>query len=186
MKIPFSKDDGKNILETGLSWVISLMMFVYGAAKIQQFRGAIKIDKPIPELSGMELMWAFYDYSLPFALIIGALEVTGALLIFFKRTRLIGCFLTSTILINVILQDFFFDVHIGALFNAISYQLFILIIFWLNRAQIIEAIKMLSSSIKINHKGKKRLTFYALTFLTFAVILTLQHILTSLISQYFN
>ena len=102
MKITFSKQEKIDILENTISWIIVFMMFVYGVGKIAQFNTAIEIEKTLPGLTGMELMWAFYGYSLPFAIIIGLLEILGALLIFFKRTRLLGCILTSTILINII------------------------------------------------------------------------------------
>ncbi len=186
MKIEFTKEEKKDILETGISWVVVLMMSVYGIAKIQQFDSVLNPNTPLVELSGMELMWTFYDYSLPFALIIGAFEIIGAILIFFKRTRLIGCLLTSTILINIILQDFFYGVNVGALFNAISYQIIILIILWLNRNILKKTYKTITTLIKPSCKGKKRTITYGITFLVFIIILTTQHILTSLVGQYLN
>ena len=42
-------------------------MFIYGGGKLIQFDGAAKIDKTVLELTGMELMWAFYGYSKSFA-----------------------------------------------------------------------------------------------------------------------
>lgn len=82
-------------------------MFIYGFGKLFQFEGAAEIDKTVSELNGMQLMWAFYGYSKSFAITLGIFEVIGGLLILIKRTRIIGCLFTSTILINVILQDIF-------------------------------------------------------------------------------
>ena len=183
MKITFSKQEKIDILESTISWIIVFMMFVYGVGKIAQFNTAIEIEKTLPELTGMEIMWAFYGYSLPFAIIIGLLEILGALLIFFKRTRLIGCILTSTILINIILQDIFFNVHTGALITAIILQLFIFIILWMNKSTVIEVFKLLTKNATEKQPFKKRATIFIITFIAFVTLLFLQHHLISFISH---
>ncbi len=137
------KKDKIEIFENAISWVVVLAMFIYGGAKIIQFDGSTEIDKTVSELSGMELMWAFYGYSKSFALIIGFLEIIGGILILIKKTRIIGCLFTSTILVNVILQDIYFEIHSGALKAAILYQLLIIIILWLHRRKLIQGIKAL-------------------------------------------
>ena len=98
-----NKKDKIEILENAISWVVVLAMLVYGGAKLGQFDGAANIDKTVSELTGMELMWAFYGYSKAFALTIGIFEIIGGILILIKRTRIIGCLFTSTILVNIIL-----------------------------------------------------------------------------------
>ena len=72
----------------------------------------------------------------------------GGLLILINRTRIIGCLFTSTILVNVIFQDIYFGVHLGALKAAILYQLLILIILLLNKDKLIMSIKTLLISEK--------------------------------------
>jgi heme/copper-type cytochrome/quinol oxidase subunit 2 len=64
----FDKKDKLEIFENAISWIIVLAMFIYGGAKIIQFDGAAEIDKTVSELTGMELMWAFYGYSKSFAI----------------------------------------------------------------------------------------------------------------------
>ena len=139
----WTKRDHFEVFENAISWIVVLGMFIYGGAKLIQFDGAAETDKAISELSGMELMWAFYGYSKAFAITLGIFEITGGILIFIKRTRLIGCLFTSVILINVILQDIFFEVHNGALKAAILYQVLILLILWLNREKVFRSIKTL-------------------------------------------
>tara|TARA_B100000809_G_scaffold3027_1_gene3367 strand:+ start:6824 stop:7423 length:600 start_codon:yes stop_codon:yes gene_type:complete len=183
MNITFSKQEKIDILENTISWIIVLMMLVYGVGKFMQFNGAIEVNKTLPELTGMELMWAFYGYSLPFSIIIGLLEILGAVLIFFKRTRLIGCILTSTILVNIILQDIFFNVHTGALITAIILQLFVFIILWMNKSTVIEVFKLLTKNSTKKQPLKKRATIFSITFIAFVTLLFLQRHLISFISH---
>ena len=118
-------------------------MFIYCGAKIIQFDGALETNKRVSEMTGMQLMWAFYGYSKPFALSIGIMEITGGILMLIKRTRIVGCLFVSTILINVILQDIFYEVHVGALRAAIIYQLLIIFILYFNREKLIQSLKLL-------------------------------------------
>ena len=143
-------------------------MLVYGIAKVMQFKGAVEVDKFVSEMTGMELMWAFYGYSRPFQLLLGVLEVSGGLLILFKRTRLIGGILATTILVNIILQDIFYGVNQGALQAAILYQVCIFGFFWLNKTQIIKTLQVLTQN-KIDWSDKKRL-FIKLSFAFFLFV----------------
>jgi hypothetical protein len=149
----FDKKDKLEIFDNAISWVVVFAMLVYGFGKMVQFENPTLLDKTVSEMTGMELMWAFYGYSKAFPLILGLLEITGGLLILFRPTRLIGCLFTSTILINVIIQDILFGVHIGALKAAILYQVLILIVLWLNKEQLISSIKGLL--LMKENKGSK-------------------------------
>ena len=86
-------------------------------------------------------MWAFYGYSYNFSLLIGFFEILGAILIFFRKTRLIGSIFTSFILCNIIIQDYIFDII--ALKTAIFYQFLLLIIMFFNKKKLEEAFKSL-------------------------------------------
>ena len=174
----FTKKDKIEIFENAISWIIVFAMFVYGGAKIIQFNGAFAIDKSVSELTGMELMWAFYGYSKSFAITLGIFEIIGGLLILIKRTRIIGCLFTSTILVNVILQDIFYDVHLGALRAAILYQLLILIILWMNKEKLIRSIKVLLASTKIEQTKLKYFTKLLIAFAIFIVLRILEYYIT--------
>lgn len=122
-----------------LNWImvfiVSISMLFYGLGKIVQFEhitGSINLD----EITGQELMWAFYGYSKTYPLIIGFFEIMGAMLLLFRRTRIFACFLLTTILFNIILQDIIYEVNQGALFSAIYYQLLIFIILSFNYKQV--------------------------------------------------
>lgn len=173
-----NQKDKIEIFENAISWIIVLAMFIYGGIKIVQFDGAAEMDKTVSELSGMELMWAFYGYSKAFALTIGIFEIIGGILILIKRTRIIGCLFTSTILVNVILQDIYFGVHSGALKAAILYQLLILIILWLNREKLIQGIRALLESTKIKQTKTKFIVKLLIAFALFVGLRILEYYLT--------
>lgn len=173
-----NKNDKTEIFENAISWIVALAMFIYGASKIIQFDGAAEIDKLVADMTGMELMWAFYGYSKAFAIILGIFELIGAVLIMNKRTRIIGCLFTSTILVNVIIQDIFFGVHLGALKAAILYQIWILVILWLNRERVIRGIKTLIRSNTITQSKSKFFVKFLLSFGLFAFIRVIEYFLT--------
>ncbi|MCB4800288.1 hypothetical protein [Neotamlana laminarinivorans] len=174
----FTKKDKIEIIENAISWIVVLAMFIYGGAKLIQFDGASEIDKTVSEMTGMELMWAFYGYSKSFTITLGVFEIIGGLLILIKRTRIIGCLFTTTILVNVIFQDIYFGVHLGALKAAIIYQLLILIILWLNKEKLINSIKTLLTSNKTEQTKNKFFVKLLIAFGIFVGLRVLEFLIT--------
>ncbi len=72
-------------------------MMMYGVGKIVQFPATVGITKKVSELSGQELMWAFYGYSKSFPTILGILETLGGVLLLFRKTRLLSIILLTPI-----------------------------------------------------------------------------------------
>ena len=174
----FEKTDKIEILESAFSYIVVFAMFIYGGAKIVQFEGALETRKSVAELTGMQLMWAFYSYSKPFAIILGVFEIAGGILMFFKRTRILGCLFVSTILVNVILQDIFYEVHIGALRAAIIYQILILVILWFNREKLIQSFKILTALKDLNEPRNKVSIKILLSVIFFVTIRILEFYVT--------
>ena len=167
----FDKKDKSDIFENAISWIVVLAMLIYGLGKVAQFEDAVNIERTVAEMTGMELMWAFYSYSKSFVITLGVIEVIGGILLLIKRTRIIGCLFTSTILVNVILQDIYFGVHLGALKAAILYQLLILIILWLNREKLIRSLKTLLESNKAQQPKAK---FFIKLLIAFGIFIGLR------------
>jgi hypothetical protein len=174
----FTQKDKVEIIENAISWVVVFAMFVYGIGKVVQFRGATETGKMVSEMTGMELMWAFYGYSQAFALTLGVFELLGGLLILIKKTRIIGCLFTTAILVNVILQDIYFGVHVGALKAAILYQLLIVIILWLNKEKLIESIKIVLASETVQQTRAKFFVKLLIAFVLFVVLRGLEYYIT--------
>jgi len=123
-------------------------------------------------------MWAFYGYSKPFAITLGILEITGGILMLIKRTRLVGCLLVTSILVNVILQDIFYSVNIGALRAAIIYQFFIIIIFWFNKDRVLQCFKILTKTGANNNSRKKYLVILLFSATIFVLLRILEYYIT--------
>lgn len=174
----FDKKDKVEIVENAISWIVVFAMFVYGGAKLFQFDSSANIDKTVSEMTGMELMWAFYGYSKAFEITLGILEITGGLLILFKKTRIIGCLFTSAILVNIIFQDIFYRVHLGALRSAILYQILIVIIVWFNKKKFVRSIKTLLQSKKIEQPTIKLFLKLFIAFLLFVGLRIAEYYLT--------
>ena len=166
------------ILENAFSYMVVLAMLAYGFGKLVQFNGAADIDMKVSEMTGMQLMWAFYGYSKPFVLTLGALEIIGGILMLLKRTRLIGCLFVSTILINIILQDIFYGVNIGALRAAIIYQILIITILYINRAKIIKIWKILINREKRDTTLKNNLLILLISGILFIIFRILEYYIT--------
>lgn len=126
------KRDLARILELAFRWHVALSLFVYGIAKTVQFTPTAEVSAPVNTLTGQQLMWAFYGYSLGYAKFLGVVEMLGAGLLLFRRTTLFGCLVVTTVLVNVIVQDIVFGVLEGALRAAIIYQVFTVVILLLN------------------------------------------------------
>ncbi len=173
-----SKNDKLQIFENAITWIVVFAMFVYGAGKIVQFNGANQMEKSVSQLTGMELMWAFYGYSFKFAIFLGILEITSGILMLINKTRLIGCLVATTILVNVIVQDLVFGVHIGALRAAILYQVIICIIFWLNKEKLITTFKNLLVSNSYSESTNKVIIKLGIAFFLFVAIRVLEYFIT--------
>ena len=82
-------------------FTVSISMVSYAIFKPLQFP---KIDfNQIKEpLSGHQIMWLFYGYSKAYVILIGLLELLGAIILLYRKTRILGCLLLTTILTNII------------------------------------------------------------------------------------
>ena len=173
-----TKKDKIEILGNAFSYIVIFAMFAYGAGKIVQFKNAVNITKTLADMTGMELMWAFYGHSFAYVVTVGILEITGGILMLIKKTRIIGCLFVSAILINIILQDIFFGVNLGALKAVIIYQSLILIILWINKEKLIHSIKLLYSSNKVDQSKKKLGIKLLLSFLLFVILRIVEYYIT--------
>lgn len=174
----FSTKDKLEILENAITWIVTFAMFVYGTGKIVQFDGAVQIRKAVSQMTGMQLMWAFYGYSKAYALTIAIMEISGGILLLIKKTRVIGCLFLSTLLVNIILQDIYFNVHIGALKAAVLYQFLILIILWLNKEKLIQSLKLLINNAKPEQSKTKFLIKLLVAFILFALLRIAEYYIT--------
>lgn len=147
-----TKKEFLNISQWSFVIFVALYMSIYGGGKFLQFGETSAYTRPLFSYQGMDLMWAFYAYSKTYTVILGLFEILGSLLFLIPKTRIIGGLVLSTILINVILQDYFYEVHRGAMANAITYQILIIIVLFMNKEKLLAMIKSSSNSFSFPRK----------------------------------
>lgn len=106
----------KVLLQTILRYHIGLTLILYGLAKVflLQF-GSLDINDLETNLgnqSGMGFLWKFMSYSDFYSISTGLIEVTGGVLVLFRRTTFIGAFILFIAMVNVVLVDIGYDVSV--------------------------------------------------------------------------
>jgi hypothetical protein len=90
-----------------------------------------KLDLPYRSFSPPDLFWTFFSHSYLFSCIIGGLQIVGAMLLLFRRTRLVGAFVLLPVLANILLMDIFYQigpsvvVHASIMMAGVLYFIFI-------------------------------------------------------------
>lgn len=162
--------DWKRILDISLRVFVAASLGIYGIAKVVQFGDTSSIDTPLNQLSGMQLMWAFFGYTKTLPIIIGVMQVGGGLMLLFQRTKLLGALILTPILINIILFDIFYEVG-GVVYYAILYQLAIVMILFLEKERVLAALKCLTENIPLaKFFSREAVIGYAFGILLFLLI----------------
>jgi hypothetical protein len=103
-------------LRFGLRLALGIAMLNYGFAKVFPFQMPKPylpvLNEPLGQVSPMTLLWTLIGSNPYYEMVCGAAEVTGGLLILFRRTALLGALLTAFVMTNVVLYNFFFDVPV--------------------------------------------------------------------------
>jgi hypothetical protein len=93
----------------------------FGWAKIchlQLVMPMSKLDLPYNSFSPPDLFWNFFSYSYLLGCIIAALQIAGAMLLLFHRTRLAGVFILLPVLANILLMDIFYQIGYSVVAHA--------------------------------------------------------------------
>jgi uncharacterized membrane protein YphA (DoxX/SURF4 family) len=97
-------------------YVLAFTLFGYGFAKVfpLQFQpaGLSRLIEPFGEFSPMGVLWSFMGASMAYTIFSGAAEVTGGLLLLFRRTTTLGALVSAAVLLNVVMLNFCYDVPV--------------------------------------------------------------------------
>ena len=103
-------------LRVYVRYVLAFTMLSYGAFKVikSQFPGPPleRLLEPYGEFSPMGLLWSFMGYSTAYNLFTGLGEMIGGALLFFRRTTTVGALLLITVLANIVILNFAYDVPV--------------------------------------------------------------------------
>jgi uncharacterized membrane protein YphA (DoxX/SURF4 family) len=112
-------DSFQVVIRFGLGYIF----ISYGIAKLfhAQFKPAtfIQLDTPVGELPGIQLTWLFFGYSYAYACFIGLSQILCSMLLFFRRTWLLGACMLLPIIGNIVFINF--THHIPVKLNSAIY-----------------------------------------------------------------
>ena len=103
--------------ETLVRYLLGLAMLPYGLTKIMRTQFVVlpfhEWAKPLGDISGVTLTWAFLGYSPWFTVLLGLLETIPAVLLLFRKTKLLGALLLFPVILNVFLINVALDLWSG-------------------------------------------------------------------------
>ncbi|UZR95699.1 hypothetical protein [Chondrinema litorale] len=176
----------KERIELAISVYAGFYLLAYGYAKLVQgqfvFEGEM-LERPVGELSGFELTWVFFGHSVYYAYIIGITQIIGAILLFPRKTRLLGVFILIPILVNIVLVDVFYQIPHGATVNAIFFLLCLFTILLMNREKLLTILKMLFLNVT-DKPNIKNIVISLLIIIPGFAILQLMNMLLNYLLKY--
>lgn len=116
--------DGRREYRTAYAWLrlalrltLGTTLLSYGFAKIfpSQFGlapGLWALNATYGDSSPMYLLWFFIGFSRPYAIFGGLVEAVSGVLLLFERTETIGALGAATVLLNIVLMNFCYDVPV--------------------------------------------------------------------------
>jgi uncharacterized membrane protein YphA (DoxX/SURF4 family) len=97
-------------------FVLAWTMVTYGLAKVFVGQFPVPSDAQLArtygESSPMNLLWTFMGASRPYSIAAGLMEVAGGVLLFWRRTVIVGALVLIGVLGNVVLLNFCYDVPV--------------------------------------------------------------------------
>ncbi|NMH27295.1 hypothetical protein [Flavobacterium silvaticum] len=103
-------------LEESIVFLTALIFALFGWLKLLHMHmnnSLVYDDFRAGALNGPALMDYFFGRVPQLKIIIGTLQVIGAILLVTKRTRLLGIFILLPIVLNIVLMDVFFDIGLA-------------------------------------------------------------------------
>jgi hypothetical protein len=71
-----------------------------------------KVVRPVTALTPMELLWVFMSMSRPYVVFSGLAELTGGILLFTRRTTVLGAMISVCAMANVVMLNVAYDVSV--------------------------------------------------------------------------
>lgn len=118
----YRKKDALRVFNTALICLIAFDLYSFGWQKIGGLQMVVPLgmlDLPFNQLDGETLTWAYFRRSYPFTVTIALTQISGSLMLLFRRTRLSGLVVLTPVLVNIILIDFFYHLHTWVLIHAL-------------------------------------------------------------------
>ncbi len=105
-----------DMLRTYVRYFLVVAMLGYGFAKVfkSQFPtpSGERLLVPYGESSPMGILWTFMGASTAYTVFAGLAEVTGGVLLLWRRTTLLGALVVAGVMLNVVMLNFCYDVPV--------------------------------------------------------------------------
>lgn len=103
-------------LHLGVRWYLAFALLGYGVIKLYSgqfsYPPLYRLMNPIGETTPMGLVWTFMGFSKPYEVCGGLAETLGGLLLFSRRTSLLGTLVAIGVLTNVTMLNWMYDVPV--------------------------------------------------------------------------
>ncbi len=104
------------VLRIVTRFYLGYIMILYGLAKVFKtqfpYPNEAMLSRTYGESSPMGLLWTFMGLSYPYNLFTGMGEVVGGVLLFFRKTTLLGALVIIGVMSNVVMLNFSYDVPV--------------------------------------------------------------------------
>lgn len=117
-----SPDRTRACFNAMILYLLAFDLYSFGWQKICKLQMAVvlgMLDMPFNSLDGETLTWAYFRRSYPFTVAIAIAQISGSVLLLFRRTRLLGLIVIFPIMVNIILIDIFYHLHTWVLIHAL-------------------------------------------------------------------
>lgn len=153
---------------TGVAYYLALILFKYGFDKVFKHQFYLPepntLFTPLGQLSPDILFWSSMGSSYEYSMFSGLIELLPAILLLFKKTRLLGGVIAMAVLTNVVMINFGFDISVKVYSMFLLLQSIIIISpnakqlfsFFLTQKEIKQQVD------EVQFKSKKQLLRYAL------------------------
>ncbi|HTL98017.1 MAG TPA: hypothetical protein VL181_04345 [Holophagaceae bacterium] len=99
-----------------LRYALAASMLTYGLAKVIKLQfpapGFTRLTETYGDSTPMGLLWTFMGFSTGYTFFAGAGEVLGGLLLFFRRTTMLGALVVIGVMSNVVMLNYCYDVPV--------------------------------------------------------------------------
>jgi hypothetical protein len=113
-----------------IRYFLAAMMLSYGFAKVfhlqMPYPYLSRLVQPYGDSSPMGLVWTYIGQSKPFSVIVGLSEVICGLLLFFRKTTLVGALFSLIVMGNVMVVNFCYDVPVKLFSSVLELMAFYL------------------------------------------------------------
>jgi hypothetical protein len=104
------------MLRVFIRYALGVTMMGYGFAKVFKtqfpFPSPDRLQSTYGESSPMGLLWTMMGYSTPYNVFTGGIEVLGGMLLFWRRTQLLGALVCAGALANIVMLNVCYDVPV--------------------------------------------------------------------------